>query len=302
MQSIREKGYDWLKTTINNPQSAWVTQFEPAYHALIIKLKCVYFFKISLHAKYMYKSQIFYFEWMSLNGMQPIYLTQCWLIIKEVLWHSLQGNLYLNTRDMKPKFCPQSTHRKSLLSGYELQPYVYLMGHIMVHSIERNCSLVLHLPWFMVWYNISCGVLRLLKSTKHNAEHVFPIYISLSGAISYMLCVCYFVSYLVGTSILAADISLKWVCELYPKYIIIPCNFRLLKGHPQRHRRYLVILMKHVAIDSAKVPGQTPTDDFWYFYSWKWVYALIKFHFLYTLTTSIWSACFGTIEECIAII
>ena len=31
------------------------------------------------------------------------YLNQCWLTINEILWHSFQGNIYLNTQDINPQ-------------------------------------------------------------------------------------------------------------------------------------------------------------------------------------------------------
>ena len=37
-----------------------------------------------------------------LVGWWRHYLNQCWLIINDILWHSIQGSIYLNTHDIGP--------------------------------------------------------------------------------------------------------------------------------------------------------------------------------------------------------
>ena len=44
------------------------------------------------------------------------YLNQCWFTINKIIWHSFQGNVYLNTLDIL-KLCLKFTHLKSHTPG-----------------------------------------------------------------------------------------------------------------------------------------------------------------------------------------
>ena len=44
------------------------------------------------------------------------YLNQCWLITNEILWHSFQGNIYLNTQDIF-KSCLHSWNHSNISHG-----------------------------------------------------------------------------------------------------------------------------------------------------------------------------------------
>ena len=65
------------------------------------------------------------------------YPNQCWLTINEILWHSFQGNVYLNAQSIN-KLCLKFTHLKShaSLSGDNELTHESYFRYLIFHIIS----------------------------------------------------------------------------------------------------------------------------------------------------------------------